>query len=195
MVEHKKKSMGRPRKGVASKGKTAVFATRITQQLRDKLQAAADAGNTSLSDTIEKRLWMTFELDEERAKMFDQFGGRQNYAVCVFFAQLMIRLSGATGKSWNEQAWTVDQLKEGISRLLLEWRPAGKAKMPPLNRYSGDMAKHLGKHLAEHLLMSLMFFPVGDHSDAAAAYRDIGRELPKSVDRPRNYPIPDKDED
>lgn len=155
MVQRKRR--GRPPKGTPG-GKTAAFSTRITPELRAKLQAASASNSLSLSEEIERRLWRTFHLDEDYERMFAGFGGRQNYAVCRLFAELMTQLSEATGKRWTDDTWTFDQVKEGILRLLRQWRPEGDPVKPALrNSILMDNADQLGTFFAMHQLAGLAF--------------------------------------
>lgn len=159
---------GRPIKGMAG-GKTAAFSTRITPELRKRLEQSAAESGTSLSDEIERRLWLTFRLDDEKRRMFAKFGNPQNYAACRIFADLMKELSAAAGKPWAEDRWTFDQFAKGATTLLNEWRPAGDAVKPDIRHYPPDAADRLGELLAGQILLALELTDAGKVSSKAPA--------------------------
>ena len=154
--------------------KAASFNTRITPELRGKLDQAAAGSKRSLSDEIEERLARSFAFQDESLKIF---GSRQDYAACRLFADLMHRLFVATGRSWREDAWTADQLRAGVVRLLDALRPEGEAVQPVLKRYASETAAKLGEQFAGYALAAL------DHgvdilAEAAAdPYAVIRRDL------------------
>lgn len=195
----KRKPRGRPRKGSAG-GKTAAFSSRITPELRKRLEQAADAGHDTLTDEIEQRLWQSFEFEEERARVkaeFEEerarlrakfekeyarfagpFGGNQNYAVARTFAELMKNLSTKTGKQWADDPWTYEQFRLGVLRLLNEWRPAGTAEKPaPVGQR--ELQDDLGDWLVSHQLAILDFTdeydPAAEPSDSRVMIKlDLG---------------------
>jgi len=151
----KRAARGRPRK--ISGGKTAIFSTRITPELRQELERSAAASGITLTQEIVSRLRRSFDLDKEREQIFQKFGGHQNYAVCLLFSGLMEDVSRAAGKRWTDDPWAYKQVRQGILRLLDEWCPPGEVKQPVLREYPPELAQRIGEFLAGHLLANLSF--------------------------------------
>lgn len=148
---------GRPIKAGAT-GKSAVFSTRITPELRAALERAAKESGGSLSDEIETRLRRSFQLEDDVRRIFAAFGGDQNYAVLRLFAEVMRRLDTATGRRWTEDRWTFDQLEQAIGYLLREWRPDGAPRKPAaVPRFTSEEADQLGTYMARNVLAQLDF--------------------------------------
>lgn len=164
---------GRRKRTAAAK--SASFNTRITPELRGKLDQAAAGSNRSLSDEIEERLARSFAFEDEALK---SFGSRQDYAVCRLLADLMRKLSVATGRSWREDPWTHEQLKIGIVRLLAALRPEGEAVQPAMKYHAPETAAKLGEQLAGYMLAALDhgvdILAAGPEDPYAAIRDDLG---------------------
>ena len=94
---------GRKPKGEYS-GKSLVFSTRITPQLRKALEKAANTSGRSVSQEVEHRLSRTFKED---ADIVDVFGSRQNYRLFRMMADA-VHFAGKDGSP-------VDWLKDPIA--------------------------------------------------------------------------------
>lgn len=81
MVQERKSRRGRPR---VANPKTAVFATRITPQLRDDLEKAkAASGRRSLSEEIELRLKESLRQDERIAATWGSVNTLAIFQACA----------------------------------------------------------------------------------------------------------------
>lgn len=155
----KRRRSGRPKQG-DERGRTKALSARITPELRAKLDQAAEENAHALSDEIEERLLASFRLEDERAKIFDSFGGRKNFAACRCIAMLMTELATTTGKSWSDDGWVFEQLRQGILRMLSQWHPGGpepeiRKPEPPLGK--PPLPDELGESFAAGLLAKLDF--------------------------------------
>lgn len=194
----KRKRPGRPPRGSPG-GKTSAFSTRITPELRKRLEQGRDASGHSLSDEIERRLWRTFEIDDgtaqlradldaerrqlhaefdgERAKFEGAFGTGLNYSALRVIAEMMKNLETATGKSWADDPWCFDQLVLGIQRLMREWRPSGTAEKPVPMLPWRKLPDEFGEWLAEHQLAVLDLtseHETGAHYSSVRIKQDLG---------------------
>jgi predicted transcriptional regulator len=149
--------MGRPE----TVGRAAVFSVRLRPDLRQKLENAARAEDTSLAEQIDRRLAQSFEDGAQNAK---------DRAVLRVLAEILRRLDAATGRRWADDPWTFGQAVQAITYLFQQWEPAGDAVPPTLPR-SAEAAKQLGRDMVHHVLRGLEF------SDDAASVRvnhDLG---------------------
>jgi hypothetical protein len=135
--------------------KTGVLSLRIDPGIRSRLEAAAAENGRSLTQEIEDRLQRTFQADDSRQHVFAGFGSRQNFAVCRLIGDLMVHVSAAAGRSWISDAWTADQVRQGIDYLLRQLRPAGDSSPPEPRRYRADQVEQLGEMTAAGQLLYL----------------------------------------
>lgn len=129
--------------------KTAALSLRITEEMRARLDAAATKNKRPLSDEIAHRLEQSFGPDKERARVFDEFGSRQNFAACYAIADVMRLLKSRTGKDWSKDAAAHRELVEGVSHLLNGLAPPGDSKPSP------DVKPGVGKDLAGYKILSI----------------------------------------
>lgn len=131
-----------------AESKTDWITTRVSSDLFKKLGAAAKDHDQSKSEEIQSRLAASFQLEEDRAKLFDSLGGKQNYEAFVLIAELMRRLKVVSGLDWKEDQWVCNQLAAGAAELLTKLGPGGKPKAPPLRKEFPGETEDLGKDLA-----------------------------------------------
>lgn len=117
---------GRPPKGEFT-GKSAVFNTRITPELREALKLEAQRNGRSLSQEIERRL-----SDSIRApKMWElEFGLPRNKALALVVAKLAQGIERQTDLSWQEDRFTFEALKVSINYLLAKLAPSVPLTVP-----------------------------------------------------------------
>jgi hypothetical protein len=84
------------RKPTVKGGKLHVLNMRTTQDLRDKLEAAAKANGRSLSAEAEERLILSFAGHDEI------FGDRKLYQLMSMMAMGIRVIEGTAGKSWRD---------------------------------------------------------------------------------------------
>jgi hypothetical protein len=142
--------MARPRKEAADK-KTAHLSTRFRADLRERLQAAADANGVKLSEEVSNRLQLSFEMDEQIEK---RFGGKRNYWVFQLVADQIKYLEHVTGHSYWEDRYTFDQAKSCLATVFNTLRPRGRSTIPKAlfvgfgKRYREREARSLGERCA-----------------------------------------------
>ena len=100
-------------------GKRAVLSTRITQETRNRLKAAARASGRSLSQEIEFRLRASFATAQQQ--------DAQNRALGYLIGQMAAWI----GPDWRTNPWLFDVLQKAIQYFLQQIRPAGAGSRPP----------------------------------------------------------------
>src|SRR5579863_2424094 len=125
--------------------RTAVFTTRLRPETRSRLVAEAKANGRSLSQEVERRLWMTFdEVDDE----INRYGNKQNAAV-VSLIGATIRSASARDSAkkrhdWLKEQWLFDDVVAAIRHVLLWFRPGGDSGLREITMSSGaDRADQL----------------------------------------------------
>jgi hypothetical protein len=73
--------------------------TRITPELRAKLDAAAEQSERSLAQEVEFRLERTFMTDEGR---YLEFGDADTFQFCRLLAQMADMMTATNGKRWKD---------------------------------------------------------------------------------------------
>lgn len=107
--------------------KSKVLSTRISADLREKLEETSRAEGLSLSDVISRRLKRTFVDDKDVEKLF---GDRETYlllravALAIQFATVH-QGSGPGDRSWLHDAGKFDVALKTINRMLEQIRPEG----------------------------------------------------------------------
>jgi hypothetical protein len=148
----KKRAPGGGRKPKGEfKGKLASFSTRITPELREELDRAAQQSGSSLSQEVERRLRYSIKQND-----VDKLEGPHHRALARAVSQLVQRIELQTGERWLGNAFTFQALKAGIDAWLngvanlLEGPLAEPANVPPrmeehlarLERRGPELAKY-----------------------------------------------------
>ena len=117
-------------------GKTAVLSTRIRQDTREALQAAAIASGKSLSQEIEFRLRRSFDKDDSiRAEC----GNRRNYGVLKLMAAIFELAPNETA-SWLDDTVNFNHTVAAAMQVLIALRPPGASlEMSDVDRWFGAM--------------------------------------------------------
>jgi hypothetical protein len=129
------------RRGPAPKGeyvgKSAVFSTRIRQDLRTKLDAAAKTSGRSLSQEVENRLRLSFREDE---KLTDWFGSTRNGLVVKLIAAVLQLAQNPErpNVSWLDDAYTFQQAVRMLGAVLEAIRPDGAPTLSDRSREGKD---------------------------------------------------------
>jgi hypothetical protein len=103
-----------------SAGKSTVFSTRITPELRRAIERAAAESGRSLSQEIEFRLRRSFDED---AKIVEIFGGQQIYALMRLIGCVLTMQDRTT--SWLSDQVAFDLATHAIGKMLKMFRPGG----------------------------------------------------------------------
>jgi hypothetical protein len=107
--------MGRVPKGEYA-GKSSVFSTRISPELRTRLEKATKQSGRSLSQEVEHRLRRSFEKDDQIVELF---GDRQTYRLMRMMADAINFSCGLDfDESWMDQPITFALAKEAINAVL-----------------------------------------------------------------------------
>jgi hypothetical protein len=104
--------------------KSQPVSIRLTPALKSRLEQEAKAERRTLSQEIESRLRMSFELEMGPQKEF----GLQNWQLVVLIAEQLKAIEEETERSLFAHRSTFDECKTGINSLLDYWMPsAGNA--------------------------------------------------------------------
>jgi hypothetical protein len=106
-------------------GQTAVLSTRISPELRSRLEAEVESTGKTLSREIEHRLRRTFIEDD---KIEAAFGGRQNYALMKVIAMVLESWHNPADiqSDWRSDPVAYDQVCRKIMGVLKAMRPPGE---------------------------------------------------------------------
>jgi hypothetical protein len=108
------KKMQKPRRGRPPKHgttKRSQFNTRLQQEVKERLEAAAQAAGRSLSEEIERRLEQTLE-DERRS------GGAHLHSVLRLFSGVAALIEARKGKRFLDDPDTYVQVRSAWDRIL-----------------------------------------------------------------------------
>ena len=141
MAQSEKKTAKRPgpRPRGPFVGKRKTFPTRITEETRAGLEAAAAASDRSLSQEIEFRLEQSFAEEESRSfiatvaarGVYASFGRDDIFLVARLLANTIQRIEAVTGKIWMDDPEAYRQTQEACKTILEAFRPpAGKRPIP-----------------------------------------------------------------
>lgn len=161
------------RRGPRSRGryetKGANLSARITVRARERLRAAAEANNRSMSAELEARLAHSFGREAD----LRDFGDDQTYALLRLVAEAIRDSEALVGKRWIEDPFSFDLMAE-VTRLFMgalrPGGPSGKRSAPDtfpnlayLNNFPAvkqglreDLAKRPLKALAYPLAASVI---------------------------------------
>jgi hypothetical protein len=136
------------RRGPAAKGefgdKSAVLSTRISSELRARLEAEVERSGLTLSREIEHRLRRSFIEDE---KIAEGFGNRRNFALMKVLS-MMIELKRRPDQpsiDWLEDPWLFNQVVVSLNAILEGIRPVGEIN-PPDHLFGEPGAAYLKDH-------------------------------------------------
>src|SRR6516165_8844337 len=120
----RRKGAGRPR--FAKTGKASYFSTRLTQEMRDLLEAEAKRSGKTLSSTAAQLLNHALEDAAERR--------RPGSLRSLFFMmeRLLSRIEGSPlDRSWRSSPYFYAAFRAGVIGFLNLLRPAGDIVTPP----------------------------------------------------------------
>ncbi|MDQ8700227.1 Arc family DNA-binding protein [Hyphomicrobium sp. LHD-15] len=137
------------------------IAFRPPQELREKLEGAAEAAGHSLSFEITTRLQQAYsERDWARAELGEAFGDFETMAVVFTIARAAIAVTNRRRAHWlgDRDAW--DEARDAIERILYRFAPSGPGQWSPTDSRrqewetykASDQFKAAGKVTANELL-------------------------------------------
>ncbi len=115
--------------------KKAVLTTRITKELREKLERACKGPDhtRSLSQEVEHRLRMSFSAQRIAEQIFKD---QETYGVALLIAETMKRMEGMTECHWADNAFTVNACALAIGNVLRAFQASDDAEPPEhLSKY------------------------------------------------------------
>ncbi len=107
--------------------------TRITPELRAKLDAAAEQSERSLAQEVEIRLERSFAEEKSQAEISDEavrgvytsFGKLETFLVARLLANAIHTIEAVTGKNWMDDPEAHRQTQEACKNILDAFRPPG----------------------------------------------------------------------
>ena len=132
----KKRPRGRPPLK-PGRGKRSSFNTRITSQLKERLERDAKSAGRSLSEQIERRLEEAYLRDEadDRVRentlegIYDSFGGKKKFEVMRLKASMIQMVEQRTGKSYFDDPDTNIKANNMMSEADNQYGPARTDKV------------------------------------------------------------------
>lgn len=104
---------GRPPKPKAD-SKTENFSTRITSDLREKIDRAAAKNGNSVSKEVALRLGRSFEFDRREQVLVKNLGGPQTYGLLLTIYGLINSVEGMVGAAWHSNSYAADVAKRAV---------------------------------------------------------------------------------
>ncbi len=142
-------SVAKRRPGPKPKGpiadKRRAFTTRITEETRKRLEQASVDSGRSISQEAELRLERTFADDE-------RIGGIAAYRLMQIFGLAKQLIEDRTGKPFESDPSTYDEVTEAWTAILEKFRPKGVQKRSYGSKglLSRSLGRELGEDVAEH---------------------------------------------
>lgn len=108
-------------------GQTAVLSTRISPELRSRLEAEVERNGKTLSREIEHRLRRSFTEDDQ---ISEAFGSRRNYALMRAISMVLEIWHNPADvlANWRDDPVAYDQMCKKIEGVLKAMRPAGEGR-------------------------------------------------------------------
>ncbi len=142
----KRKRPGRPPRGeYVDKRKT--LSTRITSELRDRLDKSADESGRSLSQEIEFRLEQSFRAEDA---YYREFGDKSLYMTMRWFALTLDEAQQITEKPWKKDEETFGIAANALWTMLRKGMPESGAGLPD------KRADRMGRRLGENFMKRIM---------------------------------------
>lgn len=134
--------------------KNSVLTTRITTELREKLDQAREQRPVtwSLSQEVEDRLRMSFNEDEP---IKNRFGSMEAYGIARLLTLMLDQVESMTQRHWAENAFTVQTAGHAIAYVLAEFKGSDDEGIPEhlADYYPGP--REAGEGTAKGLLFQL----------------------------------------
>ncbi len=124
--------------------------TRITPELRAKLDAAAEQSKRSLAQEVEFRLEQSFAEEKSQAEFSDAavravyapFGKLETFLVARLLANAIHTIEAVSGKNWMDDPEAHRQTQEACKTILDSFRPSdGKGPIGIDLMYEGTVGK------------------------------------------------------
>lgn len=117
---------GRKPRGEFS-GKSSAFSTRVTPELRAKLDEESRRTGRSISQIVERRLRESFDRPRRTEAAW---GPDHIRALAYCVAQIAVHIEAGTGKRWHEDQFTNEALQSGLKILLYGHSPHEQIVVP-----------------------------------------------------------------
>lgn len=170
-------------------GQTAVISTRITPELREKLEdaVASSETKTTLSREIEHRLRRTFIEDSQ---INEAFGSRHNYALMRTISMVLEIWHNPADPlaDWREDPIAYDLMCQKIDGVLKAMRPEGEGrKLSDLEQVLADAsAREHPALVLQEVQSASSAYPLKG-SQQARRLSSIKNDLGSLIDRPQIF--------
>jgi hypothetical protein len=108
--------------------KTQQINFRLSEELLERLRAAAKAGDRNVTEEIRRRIERSFIGEEARA--VETLGSHETYALFLLIGQAFRTLREQTGHWWHRDRFTFDHAVEAVTEIMGYFRPRGRRKAP-----------------------------------------------------------------
>lgn len=109
-------------------GKRVPLNMRTTQDVRDRLEAAATLSGRSLAQEVERRLEQSFETKQTKS---ERYGGEHNVALLECLGFLIKGVEHMCGGTWASDPFAHQQVQSAIATLLEAFAPPPTEGPPP----------------------------------------------------------------
>ncbi len=127
--------------------KRKTLSTRITSELRDRLDKSADESGRSLSQEIEFRLEQSFRDEDAR---YREFGDKSLYMIMRWFALTIAAAQQITEKPWKKDRETFRIATNALWTMLRKGMPESGGGLPD------KLADRMGRRLGENFMRLIM---------------------------------------
>jgi hypothetical protein len=175
---------GRPR--LTETGKTSYFSTRITPQIRARLETESRLGGQSLSQTIQHLLLLA--LDEKRERKRPRPLKALCYLITSLSAYTSNTLLGDRNRifddpeyNWRTNPFVFEVFRAAVWHLFDRLRPDGEIVAPPAPPRADSRARYktpedCGRGIARSVLQTLNFYGANSPDDIDTTFSEIGSD-------------------
>jgi plasmid stability protein len=128
---------------------------RLRDELKQQLEARADASGRSLSEEMEFRLENSLKYEHVAADIYRSFGGLENFAVARVLSEVTKALETTSGEDWRKNPDLFVQVQEACFTILTFFGPKGgmKLSLEELRNCLVDReSEHVGVSVAEKIM-------------------------------------------
>ena len=156
------------------RGKSAVFSTRITPELRAALEREAARSGRSLSQEIERRLTDSMSKAETR-----KWGPPRTESMMFFLAQLIDSIESETGQRWIDDPFTFQAVYFGLNLIFSMLKPDGDVVPPNRIKAAFEASRAAEEKRAEMLGRSVEEVRV--HTEWRATPEGVGEPAARGL--------------
>ncbi|MGO7916228.1 hypothetical protein ACC702_32375 [Rhizobium ruizarguesonis] len=175
-------------------GKSAVFSTRITPELRAALEKESKRTGKSLSQIVERRLRESFDDPKRRERAL---GADHVRALAYMVAKIATDLEVRTGRRWHKDAFTGSALKAALNIAIHFFGSGGEVRVPDrleeqaaqmqaaspsanFGKFMNDPADY-GAHRGGELVASIKYLETPNNFHRSGASNDFDAVLSEAA--------------